>query len=45
MQEFYKSLQHGKSKPEALAAARTALQHRRNFDDPYYWGPFIVVGE
>jgi CHAT domain-containing protein len=45
MQEFYKNLQQGKSKPEALAAARTALRSQRKFEDPYFWGAFIVVGE
>ena len=44
MEQFYKNILNGKSKSEALAAARTYLSADSRFRDPYYWAPFILIG-
>lgn len=41
---FYTNwLDNGMSKPEALNAAQREMAKR--YDDPYYWGAFVLVGE
>jgi CHAT domain-containing protein len=44
MDEYYKALLSGDGKAEALAAARMTL-FRGRYNDPYYWAPFILIGE
>jgi tetratricopeptide (TPR) repeat protein len=41
---FFRNMKNGKGKVEALAAARTELR-QRGFDHPFFWAPFILVGE
>ena len=47
MTQFYQNLRTGKSKTEALRLAK--LQHLENASakeaHPFYWSPFILVGE
>ncbi|MCR4402009.1 MAG: CHAT domain-containing tetratricopeptide repeat protein [Firmicutes bacterium] len=41
--EFYRSLLAGRTKPEALRSA--AMRMRRRAPHPYYWAPFVVLGD
>ena len=44
MEQYYKNILEGKSKSEALAAARTYL-FRNGFSDPFFWAPFVLIGD
>ena len=47
MNEFYKQLARSDSpitKAEALRQAQISLIHSENFEHPFYWAPFILVG-
>jgi CHAT domain-containing protein len=44
MQELYAGILKGEPKNVALAHARAALM-RRGFGHPFYWAPFILMGE
>lgn len=42
---FYANLKDAKvSKAAALKQAQTALLQKKGFENPFYWGPFILVG-
>jgi len=41
--DFYKRLAQGKSKLEAFTEARQAL--RKKYPQPYFWAPFIYIGD
>ncbi len=46
MQYFYRNLLDGKSKAEALQAAQRALINGNStYANPFYWAPFILIGE
>jgi len=46
MEEYYKKLLDGKPKPEALALARSYLfSMGSKFKNPFYWAPFVLIGE
>ena len=42
---FHRALQSGASKPDALRRAALQLRGDRVTAHPFYWAPFIVVGE
>ena len=43
--EFYRTLnQPGVSKVEALRQAQLSLLHSPQYQHPFYWAPFILVG-
>jgi CHAT domain-containing protein len=45
MVEFYKRLlQDGKGKAQALRMAQLELLKVKQFEHPYFWSPFILVG-
>ncbi|MCL1467310.1 CHAT domain-containing protein [Argonema galeatum] len=45
MVEFYKNLiQGGKNKAEALRQAQLLLLKQEKYNHPYYWAPFILLG-
>lgn len=45
MGEFYKQLQQGKTtKVEAFRRAQLTLLKGKQYQHPYYWSPFILVG-
>jgi CHAT domain-containing protein/tetratricopeptide (TPR) repeat protein len=44
MEKYYEGMLAGKPKNVALAEARRALFAGR-YKDPYFWAPFIVIGE
>jgi CHAT domain-containing protein len=43
MRMFYKGLLEGADKAKALQSA--AIQLREQFPHPYYWAPFVLIGE
>lgn len=45
MIEFHQRLLAGDSKAEALRRARLALLHDPHYAHPFYWAPFVVVGD
>ncbi len=44
MINFYKYLLKGKSKPEALQKAKQKLMKSKQYQHPYYWGAFVLIG-
>jgi len=44
MSEFYRALQKGSSKAEALRQAQIELINDSNYRHPLYWAPFILIG-
>ncbi|MGF1523782.1 MAG: CHAT domain-containing protein [Leptolyngbyaceae cyanobacterium] len=45
MTQFYEALATGSaSKADALRTAQTHLIEDRNFRHPYYWAPFVLIG-
>jgi CHAT domain-containing protein len=46
MEEYYKNLIGGKSKAEALSIARSYLFNKdKQFANPFFWAPFILIGD
>ena len=45
MQEFYKQLAAGETKVESLRRAQLAVMHDPRFAHPYFWAPFVVLGD
>ena len=48
MERFYKNMQEGKPKAEALRLAKLSLRDDPDMPelhDPFHWAPFILVGE
>lgn len=43
MMRFYTHLIAGKTMHEALDLARYDLMHSPDFNDPFYWAPFIML--
>ncbi len=44
MIEFYRERESGKSKAEALQQAQLSLLHDAHHPQPYYWAPFVLIG-
>lgn len=45
MTEFYRQLAKSKiSKAEALRNAQVAVMENRQYQNPYFWAPFVIVG-
>jgi CHAT domain-containing protein len=44
MEKYYKGVLTGKAKSVALAEAREAL-FSQGYKDPFFWAPFILIGE
>jgi len=44
VESFFKRLKEGKSKLEALTLARKEIREA-GYDHPFFWAPFILVGE
>ena len=45
MDKFYSSLTSGKSKADSLREAQLKLLKNKEFENPYYWAPFIILGD
>ena len=45
MVAFYKNLAAGQSKAAALRGAQLTLLHDPRYSHPYYWAPFILLGD
>lgn len=45
MASFYGRLQRGVSKAEALRGARLELKRSAGYAHPYYWAPYVLIGE
>jgi CHAT domain-containing protein len=45
MQAFYKELLAGQTKAESLRRAQLAVMHDPRFAHPYFWAPFVVLGD
>lgn len=45
MESFYRNWQQGMSKPEALRQAQLALKRLPQYQHPYYWAPFVMIGD
>ena len=44
MEQYYENILDGRSKSEALAAARSYL-FKNGFANPFFWAPFVLVGD
>jgi len=45
MNQFYAAIARGQvTKAEALRQAQIALQNQPDFSHPYYWAPFVLIG-
>ena len=45
MFEFYRLLKSGIDKATALQEAQKKIMEREEWSHPYYWAPFILVGD
>jgi CHAT domain-containing protein len=45
MEYFYKNWEKGMSKPEALRQAQIELKGIPQYRHPYYWAPFVMIGD
>jgi CHAT domain-containing protein len=45
MVEFHKNLLKGKSKAAALRQAELRLLNDKRYAHPYYWAPFMSIGD
>ena len=45
MSEFYRHLWQGDDKMTALRKAKMSLIDSSEFSDPFYWAPFILIGD
>jgi CHAT domain-containing protein len=45
MMAFYKEIAAGQSKAEAMRRAQLAVMRDPRFAHPYYWAPFVVLGD
>tara|TARA_Y100000590_G_scaffold430546_1_gene544251 strand:+ start:81 stop:5045 length:4965 start_codon:yes stop_codon:yes gene_type:complete len=43
--KFYELLRSGKSKSESLRLAKMYLKNETKFSHPFFWAPFILIGE
>jgi CHAT domain-containing protein len=45
MLEFYKLLKKGEDKATALQEAQKIIMAKKEYSHPYYWAPFVLVGD
>jgi len=45
MVAFYTALSKGQSKADALQAAQLTVMHNPKYRHPFYWAPFILMGD
>ncbi len=45
MANFYRHLRAGANKAEAVRQAQLSLLHSRKYSSPFFWAPFILLGD
>jgi CHAT domain-containing protein/tetratricopeptide (TPR) repeat protein len=45
MREFYTQLKGGKDKASALQQAQIKTMETNGYEHPYYWAPFVLIGD
>ncbi len=45
MIKFYENLKEGMDKPTALRKAQLSLKSMEKFSHPFYWAPFVIMGD
>ena len=45
MRNFYRHLKLGEKASEAVYQATAALRGSEEFQSPYYWAPFVLIGD
>jgi len=46
MEQFYTNwLKKGMTKPEALRQAQLAIRKMPGYQHPFYWAPFVMIGD
>jgi CHAT domain-containing protein/tetratricopeptide (TPR) repeat protein len=45
MEIFYRNWKSGMSKAEALRRAQEAVRGMKGYEHPFYWAPFIMIGD
>jgi len=45
MTTFYQELQKGATKDVALQKAMLSMRNNEKWRHPFYWSPFVLVGE
>ena len=45
MTDFYRSMLQGNSYAEALTNAKKGMINSKEYSSPYYWAPFVLIGE
>jgi CHAT domain-containing protein len=45
MIQFYTQLAAGQSKAASLQSAEIALMKNPKFSQPFYWAPFVLMGD
>ena len=43
--KFYENLKEGHSKSKSLRLAKLYVKNETKFSHPFYWAPFILMGE
>ncbi|MGI8718963.1 MAG: CHAT domain-containing protein [Nitrososphaeraceae archaeon] len=45
MENLYKNLKDGKNKADSLREAQIKIMNKNEYSHPFFWAPFILVGE
>lgn len=45
VRSFFKSIYQGKSKLEAMSIAKSQIRRNGKYRNPYFWAPFILIGD
>jgi len=45
MTDFYRSMLQGNDYAQALRAAKLGMINSTEYSSPYYWAPFVLIGE
>jgi CHAT domain-containing protein len=45
MTDFYRSMLQGSSYAESLSNAKIGMINSKEYSSPYYWAPFVLIGQ